>query len=148
MSSNAFFRSFSPPLWGRFAFPTVLVLGFAVLLLIPAQGFAQPSEAAGGEANLHLPDLNQATFLGIQGGTLLMGGLVVCALGLLFGFLTYLQLRDLPVHKAMREVSELIWETCKTYLFTQGKFLLILEFSLESSSFSISDISSISGPSS
>ena len=56
-----------------------------------------------------------------------MAGLVICALGLLFGLITYLQLRDLPVHNSMREVSELIWETCKTYLFTQGKFLLILE---------------------
>ena len=56
-----------------------------------------------------------------------MGGLVVCALGLLFGLITYRQLRDLPVHASMREVSELIWESCKTYLFTQGKFLLILE---------------------
>ena len=56
-----------------------------------------------------------------------MAGLGVCALGLLFGLITYRQLRDLPVHTAMLEVSELIWETCKTYLFTQGKFLLILE---------------------
>src|SRR5258707_12010037 len=56
-----------------------------------------------------------------------MAGLGVCALGLLFGLVTYRQLRDLPVHAAMLEVSELIWETCKTYLYTQGKFLLILE---------------------
>jgi K(+)-stimulated pyrophosphate-energized sodium pump len=96
-------------------------------LLLPAQSFAQAADVAGGEANLHLPDLNQATFFGIHGGTLLMSGLVVCVFGLLFGFLTYIQLRDLPVHKAMREVSELIWETCKTYLFQQGKFLMILE---------------------
>src|SRR5205807_3670037 len=76
---------------------------------------------------LILPDLSQGTFLGVNGRTLLMGGLVICALGLLFGLITYMQLRDLPVHAAMLEVSELIWETCKTYLFTQGKFLLILE---------------------
>ncbi len=56
-----------------------------------------------------------------------MAGLVICALGLLFGLFTYTQLRNLPVHQSMLEVSELIWETCKTYLFTQGKFLLILE---------------------
>src|SRR2546422_1130554 len=56
-----------------------------------------------------------------------MGGLGVCALGLLFGLITYVKLRDLPVHDSMREVSVLIWESCKTYLYTQGKFLLILE---------------------
>src|SRR5579863_1336242 len=82
---------------------------------------------SGGEAHLILPDLSQGTFMGIGGRTLLMGGLLICALGLLFGLITYMRLRDLPVHSSMREVSELIWETCKTYLQTQGKFLLILE---------------------
>ncbi|MBZ5609781.1 MAG: sodium-translocating pyrophosphatase [Acidobacteriia bacterium] len=95
---------------------------------LPAPMFAQASEAAGGEANLILPDLSQATFLGgINGHALLLWGLGVCALGLLFGFLTYQQLRQLPVHRSMLEISELIYETCKTYLITQGKFLLILE---------------------
>ena len=56
-----------------------------------------------------------------------MGGLVVCALGLLFGLMTFTQLKNLPVHASMLEVSELIYETCKTYLITQGKFILILE---------------------
>ncbi len=65
--------------------------------------------------------------MGINGRTLLMAGLAICALGLLFGLITYMKLRDLPVHSTMRDVSELIWETCKTYLQTQGKFLLILE---------------------
>jgi len=65
--------------------------------------------------------------MGINGRTLLMAGLAICALGLLFGLVTYMKLRDLPVHSTMRDVSELIWETCKTYLQTQGKFLLILE---------------------
>src|SRR5216117_871734 len=83
--------------------------------------------AAGGEAALVLPDLNQATFLGgIGGRALLLWGLVICALGLLFGLAQYTQLRNLPVHRAMREISELIYETCKTYLITQGRFLLIL----------------------
>src|SRR2546429_1836064 len=83
--------------------------------------------AAGGEAALVLPDLNQATFLGgIGGRALLLWGLVICALGLLFGLAQYTQLRNLPVHRAMREISELIYETCKTYLLTQGRFLLIL----------------------
>src|SRR5262249_52435649 len=57
----------------------------------------------------------------------LMGGLVVCVLGLVFGLVIYSQLKNLPVHDAMREISELIYETCKTYLITQGKFILILE---------------------
>ncbi len=105
-----------------------LLLALVILLVVPAAGFAQnPREQAGGEANLILPDLNQVTFLGIGGGALLTWGLGICVLGLLFGLLTYMQLRDLPVHATMREVSELIWETCKTYLYTQGKFIVILE---------------------
>ena len=67
------------------------------------------------------------TFFGIAGHTLLMLGLVVCALGLLFGLVIYTQLKNMPVHESMREISELIYETCKTYLITQGKFILILE---------------------
>src|SRR6478752_2574139 len=83
---------------------------------------------AGGEANLVLPDLDQAVFFGgIGGRTLLMGGLVVCALGLAFGLAMYNQLKNMPVHSSMLEISELIYETCKTYLITQGKFLLLLE---------------------
>jgi len=105
-----------------------LVFLIAILLMAPAQSFAQnPPEGGGGEANLIVPDLSQATFLGTDGHTLLLAGLIVCAFGLLFGLVTYKHIRDLPVHTAMREVSELIWETCKTYLFTQGKFLLLLE---------------------
>jgi K(+)-stimulated pyrophosphate-energized sodium pump len=80
-----------------------------------------------GEANLVLPDLSTVDFLGVNGRTLLMGGLAVCALGLGFGLFAFTQLKNLPVHAAMREVSELIYETCKTYLITQGKFILILE---------------------
>ncbi|MFL5568185.1 MAG: sodium-translocating pyrophosphatase [Gemmatimonadaceae bacterium] len=82
----------------------------------------------GGEANLVIPDLSQVSFLGgIHGRSLLMGGLVVCALGLLFGLVFYGQLKRMAVHESMREISELIYETCKTYLITQGKFILILE---------------------
>ena len=69
----------------------------------------------------------RSSFGGINGRTLLMGGLVVCALGLLFGLMTFTQLKNLPVHPSMLEVSELIYETCKTYLVTQGKFILLLE---------------------
>ena len=82
----------------------------------------------GGEANLILPDLGQVSFLGgIDGHTLLYSGLLVSTLGLFFGLVIYTQLKNLPVHPSMREVSELIYETCKTYLIQQGKFLLILE---------------------
>jgi K(+)-stimulated pyrophosphate-energized sodium pump len=89
---------------------------------------AQAEHRGGGEANLVLPDLSQAQFLGtINGHTLLMGGLLVSALGFLFGLMIFTRLRNLPVHQAMREVSELIFQTCKTYLATQGKFLLLLE---------------------
>src|SRR5216117_1929255 len=88
---------------------------------------ALQQHAGGGEAALVLPNLNQAVFLGgIGGRALLLWGLVICALGLLFGLATYTQLKNLPVHRAMREISELIYETCKTYLLTQGRFLLIL----------------------
>lgn len=108
------------------AFLPLLVLAFLVMASsMPL--LAQP-EHQGGEANLILPDLNQATFLGgIGGRTLLMSGLVVSACGLLFGLSIFTRLKNMPVHKSMLEVSELIYETCKTYLATQGKFLMILE---------------------
>ncbi|GMV19265.1 MAG: K(+)-insensitive pyrophosphate-energized proton pump [Polyangiaceae bacterium] len=81
----------------------------------------------GGEANLVLPDLEKVQMLGMSGKGLLYGGLAVCVLGLVFAFITLKQVEKLPVHKSMLEISELIWETCKTYLITQGKFILILE---------------------
>src|SRR5450432_1858885 len=87
-----------------------------------------PPQDAGGEANLKLPDMKSVLFLnGINGYTLLSIGLIFCAFGLLFGLMIYMQLKNLPVHRSMREISELIYETCKTYLVTQGKFILILE---------------------
>ncbi|HEX4952436.1 MAG TPA: sodium-translocating pyrophosphatase [Thermoanaerobaculia bacterium] len=82
--------------------------------------------AAASEAELVLPDLSAVQFLGLPGSTLLLGGLFVCLLGLGFGLVMYRQLKNLPVHKSMREISELIYETCKTYLVTQGKFILLL----------------------
>jgi K(+)-stimulated pyrophosphate-energized sodium pump len=96
---------------------------------LAAQGLPAPvAGQPGGEANLVLPDLSQVQFLGgIDGHTLLLAGLLVCGLGLLFGLTIYRQLKHLPVHQSMREISELIYETCKTYLIQQGKFLLILE---------------------
>src|SRR6202163_4148369 len=86
---------------------------------------AQPRE--GGEAALKLPDLSQVTFMGIDGHRLLLVGLFFCFLGLMFGLAIFMNLKNLPVHRSMREISELIYETCKTYLVTQGKFILILE---------------------
>ena len=104
-----------------------VLLTLLVAFLLAAPLLAQPQEA-GGEANLKLPDLGSATFLGgIKGSTLLMGGLVVSALGLVFGLMIFVRLKNMAVHASMREVSELIYETCKTYLATQGKFLLLLE---------------------
>ena len=87
--------------------------------------FAQ--EAPGGEANLKLPDLHSVTFFnGWDGHFLLLIGILFCVFGLGFGLAIYSKLKALPVHKAMLEISELIYETCKTYLVTQGKFLLFL----------------------
>jgi len=91
-----------------------------------AQAGPAPAPSPGGEANLVLPDLSQVTFMGVDGHSLLLVGIAICALGLLFGLVTNTQLRNLPVHASMREISELIYETCKTYLIQQGKFLLIL----------------------
>jgi K(+)-stimulated pyrophosphate-energized sodium pump len=84
-------------------------------------------ETGGGEANLRLPDLSQVSFLGVDGHTLLLFGIAFCVLGLIFGLTIYSRLKNLPVHRSMREISELIYETCKTYLITQGKFLMLLE---------------------
>ncbi len=95
------------------------------LFLFPSAAFAQPE--AGGEANLRLPDLSSVTFLnGIDGHKLLMIGILFCIFGLGFGLVIYSRLKNLAVHRSMREISELIYETCKTYLITQGKFLMLL----------------------
>ncbi|MBZ5654424.1 MAG: sodium-translocating pyrophosphatase [Acidobacteriia bacterium] len=100
----------------------------ATLLLLTATcTLAQPAEeAAGGEAALKLPNLSSVSFLGMDGHRLLTIGLLFCVFGLGFGLAIYMRLKNLPVHRAMREVSELIYETCKTYLITQGKFLMLL----------------------
>src|SRR5215467_14011449 len=87
---------------------------------------AARADEAGGEANLKLPDLSQVRFLGMDGHKLLLFGILFCLFGLAFGLWIYTRLKNLPVHKSMREISELIYETCKTYLQTQGKFLLLL----------------------
>ncbi len=102
---------------------TILFAILAITIGAPAS-FAQSRE--GGEAALKLPDLSDVSFLGVDGHRLLLVGIIFCFLGLLFGLAIYIQLKNLPVHRAMREISELIYETCKTYLITQGKFILIL----------------------
>src|SRR5271167_4660191 len=103
----------------------LVTAGLTLFMLNAATAFAQPNEAAG-EANLRLPDLSSVNFLGMTGHNLLLIGLLFCLFGLLFGLVIYMQLKNLPVHRAMREISELIYETCKTYLVTQGKFLVVL----------------------
>ncbi len=111
--------------------PRVFKIALWMLTLLLAGGGLNPSHAqerAGGEANLVLPDLDMALFFGDIGGrTLLLLGCVVGVLGLFFGLVIYRQLKNMAVHKSMLEVSELIYVTCKTYLETQGKFLMILE---------------------
>ena len=96
----------------------LLLLGLLVLC---------PSLIYASEADLVLPNLADGTFLGMDGKSLLTWGLLVCLLGMLFGFISYVHIRKMPVHEAMRSVSELIYSTCKTYLVSQGKFLFVLE---------------------
>jgi K(+)-stimulated pyrophosphate-energized sodium pump len=109
------------------------VLSCLTLLLIIAGSvplFAQNVETAqhSGEVNLVVPPLEGVTFLNnISGPTLLKSGLFISLLGMVFGLVIYQRLKNLPVHPSMREISELIYETCKTYLLTQGRFLMILE---------------------
>ncbi len=111
---------------GRFVKVAPLALG---LLGWSSTGWATPvqSGAEGGEASIVLPNLHSVSFFGVDGWTLLLFGLLFCLAGLWFALAILGQLKRLPVHKSMGEVSELIWETCKTYLITQGKFILILE---------------------
>ena len=101
----------------------LIAIAQAVLVAVPATADA----AAGGEASLKIPALDQVQVAGVSGRALLMMGLGVCVLGLVFGLVSFRQLKNLPVHGSMREISELIYETCKTYLVTQGKFILLLE---------------------
>jgi K(+)-stimulated pyrophosphate-energized sodium pump len=104
------------------AVATLLTFGAATALAQPA------GEAAGGEASLKLPDLSSVSFLNgaIDGHRLLLIGILFCIFGLGFGMVIYMRLKNLPVHRSMREISELIYETCKTYLVTQGRFILLL----------------------
>ena len=103
-----------------------LRFGAGAAALVTLSGAPALAQEAGGEAGLKLPDLSQVQFLGIDGHKLLLFGILFCLFGLGFGMVIYTRLKNLPVHKSMRDISELIYETCKTYLTTQGKFLLLL----------------------
>jgi K(+)-stimulated pyrophosphate-energized sodium pump len=97
-----------------------------VLLLLT---LASATGVYASESDIVIPDLTQVKFPrlgGVSGVALMYGGIVICALGAIFGLVQYKQTKALPVHKKMADVSNTIWETCKTYLFTQGKFLAIL----------------------
>jgi K(+)-stimulated pyrophosphate-energized sodium pump len=106
-----------------------MLLALAGATIAPALAEEAAGTHAGGEANLIVPSLDVPGFtvLGMQGYHLLYFGLGISVLGLLFGLFTYVQVKKLPVHRSMAEISDLIYETCKTYLTQQGKFLLILE---------------------
>jgi K(+)-stimulated pyrophosphate-energized sodium pump len=104
-----------------FRWQSLLRVTLPTLLLTALAGGSRASEA-----DIVVPDLSTVSFFGMNGYNLLLSGFVVCILGMVFGWFAYSGLRKLPVHKSMREISELIYETCKTYLLTQGKFILIL----------------------
>ncbi len=127
-----------PDLSGRRWLRSIGMLAFAVLLFavlnapsmhaqVSSQDHAAGTSGGSGEATLKLPDLSQVNFGSVNARTLLKTGLLMCLLGLLFGLVIFRQLKRLPVHSSMRDISELIYETCKTYLITQGKFILVLE---------------------
>jgi K(+)-stimulated pyrophosphate-energized sodium pump len=105
---------------------TILAASAALVAAAATNAMARTAPE-GGEASLKLPDLTQVQFLGVDGHKLLLFGIVFCIFGLIFGLTIYMRLKNLPVHRSMREISELIYETCKTYLITQGKFILLLE---------------------
>ena len=99
---------------------TFLLSGLMVLLAAGA--------ALAGEADIVLPDLSQVGFLNgtLSGITILNAGLIICVIGMIFGIIQYVQTKNLPAHQSMLDVSQTIWETCKTYLLQQGKFLIAL----------------------
>jgi len=102
-------------------------LKYSSVCLLLTIGLA--SAAFGSEADIQIPPLDTVKFAGlggISGINLMYLGIVICAIGAAFGLVQYVQTKNLPVHPCMANVSNTIWETCKTYLFTQGKFLAIL----------------------
>ena len=119
------------PLTQRLVFMLGLFIGGVAGILPAMAAEGEPRVHQGGEANLVLPRLDDkdlAAFGGLSGHNLLLGGIVITLLGLGFGLIMFKNMRNRPVHRSMLEMSELIYETCKTYLITQGKFLAILWF--------------------
>ncbi len=115
------------PTWGKIStLAKRFSAAVALSLFSRAALFAAQGDEVGGEAGLRLPNLSSVSFLGIDGHKLLLYGIGVCILGLLFGMTIFNRLKNMPVHRSMRDISELIYETCKTYLINQGKFLLLL----------------------
>src|SRR5262245_1528418 len=98
----------------------------AVVMAAALAASAAPALAS--ESDIKIPDLKSVSFFNgaLSGNAILMIGLAVCALGVIYGWMQYVQTRNLAVHKSMGDVSQIIWETCKTYLFQQGKFLAVL----------------------
>jgi len=111
--------------WLRYLLP-VLLVALVLTLAFASVALAQEQHQGGGEANLVLPNFGDVSWGGISGATWLALGLIICALGLLFGFIIYAQIKRMGVHGSMKEISELIYATCKAYLIQQGKFLAIL----------------------
>lgn len=105
-----------------------MTLRYFPQLAAAALAASLPSALRASEADIHIPDLNQVSFFNnsLSGTAVLMIGLVVCLLGIAYGWMQYIQTKKLPVHASMAAVSQIIWETCKTYLFQQGKFLAAL----------------------
>jgi K(+)-stimulated pyrophosphate-energized sodium pump len=112
--------------WRGTGVKALVVSCASVFMMATQTAFAAGGDEAAGEADLKLPDLSTVQFLGIDGHKLLLLGILFCIFGLVFGMVIYMGLKNLPVHRSMGEISQLIWETCKTYLVTQGKFLLLL----------------------
>ncbi|MDU0968255.1 MAG: sodium-translocating pyrophosphatase [Actinomycetaceae bacterium] len=102
----------------------MFTLGASIAHLSP---IPRPFDSSGGEADLTLPDaLHTVSIHGISGHALLLVGMAICVLGLIFGLITFVKLRNLPVHSSMKEMADLIYETCKAYLVRQGAFLMLL----------------------
>lgn len=98
-------------------------------LLAAALMAGVPMLAGASEADIEIPDLSAVKFDGlggVGGVTLMYIGIVICLIGAVFGVVQYQQTKALPVHESMEKVSNSIWETCKTYLQTQGRFLAVL----------------------
>src|SRR6202521_4188346 len=100
-----------------------------ICLAALAAVFGVSPSAFASDADINIPDLTFVKFNGlggVSGATLMYLGLGICLIGAIFGLVQYQQTKALPVHESMAKVSNTIWETCKTYLFTQGRFLAIL----------------------